>query len=104
MANNAPAPMAPAVDVEALTAAPARRTQTYRVPDGATRAEFGDQWLTRGTHGKSGAPSLVLVNGTNQTGFPYSAVLIAIMEGIVPRAEIEALLAASDARKAAASQ
>lgn len=98
--SNAPAPVAPTIDVDALTAAPVRRTPTYRVAENAPAHEFGDSLLSRGTHGKSGAASLVLTNGTQQTGFPIAAVSVAIMEGLISRDEIGALWSAADARTA----
>ena len=101
--ESASAPAAPAIDIAELIAAPEKREPAFRIPAGAPSVPFGDFTLSVGvsTRGASkGTPHLVLSLGAQQQGFSKSAIAVALLNDLIPRAEVLALWAAADAARA----
>lgn len=70
------------------------REPAYRVTDGAPRVEMTPGvFVTRGVRVNGDTPSLVVVDGSRQTGIPLSAVAHAILGNVITDAEIHALQA-----------
>lgn len=72
-----------------------RRAPTYTYSDSAPRAfvpAVSDvAFVTRGAHAKSGAPVLLVCDGSAMTALPLSAIGQAIAGGVIAPAEIAAL-------------
>ena len=85
---------APAQVVEAPTlptTAP-RKAVPYRIAADAARGATGENsYVTRGTHGKTGVPALVHVDGSTQTALPLGVIGAAILFGVVTDAEVDDL-------------
>lgn len=86
------------VDIAKLTHR-ASTPKRYTVPARALRGDIGDGTSVvtgaLATGKLAGEESLVHENGTAQSALPLAVVLVAIRDGIIPRATVEALLAAS---------
>lgn len=94
-------PATPAVKTPASAAdltVIAKRPAMYAIDAEASRGSTGDQsFVTRGTHVKSGAKSLVHVNGESQTALPLAIIGAAIIGNVISREEIEYLWSLADA-------
>jgi hypothetical protein len=87
---------APAVDIAQLTKRTLRESKITLAPR-APRAPFGEgTFITSGTRPVAGASEdvLVIVDGTTRTATSQAAILLAIVHGVIPRAVVEACLAA----------
>ncbi len=68
------------------------RDPRYLIPAGAPRAEVSrGVTVTRGASVRGEIPSLVILDGSTESGMSLAAVARAIADGVIKRAEIEAL-------------
>lgn len=74
----------------------ARRAPIYvradKAPSAPVPAVSDAAIVTRGAHGKTGVPVLLVQDGSAQTALPLSAIGAAIASGVISRDEINALL------------
>jgi hypothetical protein len=93
-----PAAPAPADVLADFRVAQPRRAM-YAAADGAPRASVPAvsdvAYVTRGAHVKSGAPVLMIVDGSAQSALTLSAIGAAIAGGVISKPEIAALLGES---------
>jgi hypothetical protein len=80
----------------------AAATRRYAIADNAKRGRCADGKTTvalgaLATGKLAGEEALVWENGTAQSALPYHVILVAIRDGVIPRATINALLGNAEA-------
>ena len=95
-ANTKPAPADGALELLADFRVTAKRAPIYAAGKDAKRAPVPTvsdvAYVTRGAHTKTGAPVLMVVDGSTISALALPAIGAAVAGGVISRAEIAALL------------